>query len=55
MTTELTLKNENGESTVKVNDFSMTLADLYEHVIQPLLLAAGYQQKTIDDVFGDGE
>jgi len=55
MTTELTLKNENGEYSVKVNDYNMTLADLYEHVIQPLLLAAGYQQKSLDDVFGDGE
>ena len=54
MTTELTLKNENGEYSVKVNDYNMTLADLYEHVIQPLLLAAGYQQKSLDDVFGDG-
>ena len=52
MTTELTLKNENGEYIIKVNEVSMTLSDLYEHVMKPLLLAAGYSEKTIDDVFG---
>ena len=53
MITEMTLKNENGEYSVKVDEYSMTLADMYEYVIKPLLLAAGYHPNTIDAVFGE--
>ena len=51
--TEITLKNENGEYTIKLNEDGMALDRLIEFVIQPVLLAAGYSQKLVDEYLSE--
>ena len=43
-----------GKYSVEVPGQEMTLEDLMTTVVEPLLLAAGYHQKTIDSYWGRG-
>lgn len=47
--TTMSFKCWHGEYTVSVPQEAMTLGDLMDEVVQPLLLAVGYHPKTIDD------
>ena len=49
--TEITLKNEYGEYSVKVKQEGMTTMDLVENLVISVLLSAGYGEKTIRDAF----
>ena len=49
--TEITLKNENGEYRVQVNEDNMTIDRLIQFAIEPVLLAAGYSKSLIDEYF----
>ena len=47
-TTILTIENNYGKCSIEANKTDMSLGDLMEDLIVPLLLAAGYGQGTID-------
>ena len=49
--TEITLKNENGEYVIRLNEDNMTIGRLIQFTIEPVLLAAGYSQSLIDEYF----
>lgn len=49
--TTITLKNENGEYTVKHFDAEMNLYDVMEYLVKPVLHAAGYSHTTIEQYF----
>jgi len=46
--TTATLETQYGKVTVAVNSVDLTITDLMETVIFPLLLGAGYSQEVID-------
>ncbi len=50
---ELTLRNANGEYSVKLNDLNETLTDVIQYAIIPVLLAAGYHPNAIKEQFPD--
>lgn len=47
--TSITLKNCYGEYSISVPETDLTIVELFEGLINPILLAAGYAQSTIDD------
>ena len=49
-TTNMSLTTENGTVTISVNKDDMTLFDLFDQVIKPLLLAAGYSEASINEL-----
>ena len=51
----ITMKNENGTYSVGRERVEMTADDIVEQLVIPLLLAAGYSQKSIDAEMGRGE
>ena len=46
------LNNENGTYRITPEHMPVVLCDVVDDVIIPLLLAAGWNQKSIDDIFG---
>ena len=49
--TTMSLKNEFGTYTISVSETGLGTMGMYEHLFKPLLLAAGYQIKSIEDHF----
>jgi len=49
--TTISLKNEFGTYTISVNEVGLDIVAIYENLFKPLLLAAGYQIKSIEDNF----
>ena len=49
--TTISLKNEFGTYTISVNETDLDTMGMYEYLFKPLLLAAGYQIKSIEDNF----
>ena len=49
--TTMSLKNEFGTYTISVSETGLGTMGMYEHLFKPLLLAAGYQIKSIEDNF----
>jgi hypothetical protein len=47
--TKVIMVTENGTFSAAVNQSDMTLTNIVEDVIIPVLLAAGYAQATIDE------
>jgi len=45
------LRNDNGAYKISLEDFPHTLGELMDDMVIPVLLAAGYQPKSIDDYF----
>jgi len=45
-TTTITLKNQYGEYTIVAPRQDLTLPEIMEELIEPLLLAAGYNRKS---------
>jgi hypothetical protein len=43
---------EYGQYVISVPGMEMPLSEVMERLVEPLLLAAGYHQKTIDRYFG---
>ena len=52
-TTRLTLKNEYGEHTVEVYGSDMCIEDMFDELIIPVPLSAGYAQESIDRYLGE--
>lgn len=48
-TTKLTLENEYGIYAVEVNKSNMEISDVFETLIAPILLAAGYSTDNIKE------
>ena len=46
--TKITLENENGVYSVQLDRVEMPLFDMMELLVEPVLLAAGFSQGTID-------
>ena len=55
MSTRLELRNPDGHYVVEVLSEDLTMDDLVEGLIKPLLLAAGYHPRTVDDAFAGDE
>lgn len=49
--TRITLKDENGTYLVESTQDFITIDDMFEQLIEPVLLAAGYSQELIDGYF----
>lgn len=49
--TTISLMNEYGTYTVSIHDKDLTLEDLFATAIEPVLLAAGYHQDSINSLF----
>jgi hypothetical protein len=47
--TKLTLSNENGEYAVHVRIGEMNIGEMFENLIVPVLLAAGYSPTVVDE------
>lgn len=45
--TAITLENESGEYSVATHDTMMSMSEMLEEIIIPVLLAAGYGEETI--------
>jgi hypothetical protein len=52
--TAVTIENENGIYRVQVNQTEMTLSDVIEFLIKPVLLATGYLPEHVTDRLGEG-
>jgi len=50
----MTFRNENGEYTIKNFDVILTLDDVMEYLVKPMLHAAGYNHNSIAEYFGEG-
>jgi hypothetical protein len=48
-TTGIAFWNENGNYSVEVREAEQNIADVFEYLIIPVLLAAGYKQESIDN------
>ena len=48
--TKITLETQYGSATIAVNQDDMNISDLWEQVIEPLLLAAGYHPETVKSI-----
>ena len=53
-TTTLELRNEFGRYTVELQKQEMNIGDVFEDLVMPVLLAAGYSQTVIESYLGDG-
>ena len=51
LATRASIETEYSKVCVEVKKRDLSLPDLIEQVIEPLLLGAGYRQKTIDEYF----
>ena len=49
--TTMTLENEHGKYSVTVNEDHLNLDGVIQRLLEPLLLAASYSEKTISDYF----
>ena len=47
--TEITLRNKYGEYTVRVLRDDMLIGELFDDVVVPVMLAAGYQRESLDN------
>ena len=48
VSTQIILKNGYGEFAVKINKTDMNIGEMFDDLIKPVLLAAGYAEETID-------
>lgn len=46
--TELRLSNENGEYSIRLRIIEMNIQDVFENLVVPVLLAAGYSNDAIN-------
>jgi hypothetical protein len=53
--TEVTLRNEHGEYTIRVRRTELNVAGMVEDLLKPMMLAAGYAEKNVDEMMGDSE
>ena len=53
--TKITLENENGIFSVQLDRVEMPLSDMVELLVEPVLLAAGFSQGSIDECLREGE
>jgi hypothetical protein len=51
--TKITLENRDGKYTVEVSDELVTISDVIDDLIRPVLLAAGFHNDTIDEYLGE--
>lgn len=51
--TKLTLENDYGTYSVGINKQDLTIGSMFEDLVIPVLLAAGYQQESIDNCLGE--
>ncbi len=51
--TTLTLKNEYGTYSITIPKIDLTVSETIEELFNPVMLAAGYQQGSLDDYFGN--
>ena len=47
--TEITLRNKYGEYTIRVPQGDLLISEMFDDLIMPALLAAGYHQESIDN------
>ena len=47
--TEITLRNKYGEYTIRVPQGDMLIGELFDDVVVPVMLAAGYQRESLDN------
>ena len=47
--TEITLRNKYGEYTVRVLRGDLLIGEMFDDVVKPVLLAAGYQRESLDN------
>jgi len=52
--TSINFKDEFGSYTIEINKDGMTIDEVFEDLITPVLLAAGYSRKNIEDRICDG-
>ncbi len=45
--TKITLENEHGSFSVELSRDSMSLSDAVEYLVEPLLIAAGYDAESV--------
>lgn len=53
--TKLTLKNRYGRYQIELDREDLTFDELFEELVRPLMLAAGYTEHTIDEYLGADE
>ena len=51
VSTTARLTTEHGSVMISVNKTDMTVNDLFDEVIEPMLLAAGYSKESIESLF----
>lgn len=47
--TKLTLENENGEYSIAIKEEEINLYNVFQHLIIPILLSAGYSADSINE------
>ena len=47
--TEMTLRNKYGEYTVRIPRGDLLIGEMFDDVVKPVLLAAGYQRESIEN------
>jgi hypothetical protein len=53
--TEVTLRNEHGEYTIRVRRTELDVGGMVEDLLKPMMLAAGYAEKNVNEMMGDSE
>jgi hypothetical protein len=53
--TEVTLRNEHGEYTIRVRRTELNVAGMVKDLFKPVMLAAGYAEKNVNEMMGDSE
>jgi hypothetical protein len=53
VSTKATLETIDGKVVVEVLDDGMTLNDLFQRVVEPLLRGTGYSEETIKELLGE--
>lgn len=51
--TEARLITEYGETSIRINKTDMNIHEIWEEILNPLLLGSGFNQEVIDKLFED--
>ena len=51
--TSITITDQYGTYTVTKNDDDMTIGDVIEYLVKPVLLACGYSNSNVKELFGE--
>ena len=49
--TRLVLENENGRYSIEIKKEMITISEFFDELVVPILLAAGYSEKLIQDYY----